>query len=449
MVGDGVETPMLMLKVSMSSSDDQLDARELAISELFSAPCVEAPSEPELEAPAEFLDRIAPIKIARDPSSGVDDLDDPAAVIDILPSSHAKRSEMVDDAPTLEHPESATSIMDAVCRVAGSTFVSSPAESQDHTQEVSEESVPDPADDRFSENTLSTWDTSIPVEDDISTPSRLLSLTVEDGNTLHVDGSMRKGKQRAKDDENAELQQPKKRRRRPATTVLSESLVMNSRSTSPALSDASSLSPLSEDEVVSRGCQPTKKRRRTEGGSKTGLTGATTDAHRSESNMIPTQTVQVEEAESQPSTSTDQPTLASSAIDASVKAEMRGFLIQAMGLSRASSMPASSLLREVLREQPQLAHQRAKDEWLSLIEDTLANAPGCEVFGRIDRIGTDAADNPLEAQWFYIPEKDEDQDRAVLLREMMPKKRTATKSHKQYYYRPLGKMSRWDAEEDA
>lgn len=60
----------------------------------------------------------------------------------------------------------------------------------------------------------------------------------------------------------------------------------------------------------------------------------------------------------------------------------------------------------------------------------------------------DAADKPLEALWYYIPEKDPDQDRAALLREMMPKKRGETMKYKQYYYRPVSKITRWDAEDD-
>jgi hypothetical protein len=32
---------------------------------------------------------------------------------------------------------------------------------------------------------------------------------------------------------------------------------------------------------------------------------------------------------------------------------------------------------------------------------------------------------------------------------MMPKKRNETKKHKQYYYRPVGKLMRWEAEDDA
>ena len=57
---------------------------------------------------------------------------------------------------------------------------------------------------------------------------------------------------------------------------------------------------------------------------------------------------------------------------------------------------------------------------------------------------------PLESQWFYVPENDEDQDRATLIRSMMPRpaKRSETKKYKQYYWRPLDKISRWDTEDD-
>ena len=56
---------------------------------------------------------------------------------------------------------------------------------------------------------------------------------------------------------------------------------------------------------------------------------------------------------------------------------------------------------------------------------------------------------PLEPQWFYVPEMDEDQERATLIRSMMPRpgKRNETKKYKQYYYRPLDKISRWDPED--
>jgi hypothetical protein len=62
----------------------------------------------------------------------------------------------------------------------------------------------------------------------------------------------------------------------------------------------------------------------------------------------------------------------------------------------------------------------------------------------------DESDPPLEAQWFYVPERDQDQERAQLIRSMMPRpaKRTETKKYKQYYYRPLEKISRWDPEDE-
>lgn len=63
--------------------------------------------------------------------------------------------------------------------------------------------------------------------------------------------------------------------------------------------------------------------------------------------------------------------------------------------------------------------------------------------------GQDDHDRKLQAQWFYVPEKDDDTDRATLIRSMMPRpaKRTETKKYKQYYWRPLGKISRWDPED--
>ena len=62
----------------------------------------------------------------------------------------------------------------------------------------------------------------------------------------------------------------------------------------------------------------------------------------------------------------------------------------------------------------------------------------------------DNANCPLEAQWFYAPELDEDQERATLIKAMIPcsAKRSETKKYKQYYWRPLDKISRWDPEDE-
>ena len=132
-------------------------------------------------------------------------------------------------------------------------------------------------------------------------------------------------------------------------------------------------------------------------------------------------------------------------VDKNVKEELCGLLIQCMALARASSMPATSLCRDLLRSNPHLAANRSRDALLDLINAVLH---AHKVFGRIDREGLDAADKPLEPQWYYIPENDWDKDRATLLREMMPKKRNETKKHKQYYYRPVSKITRWDPEDD-
>jgi len=49
-----------------------------------------------------------------------------------------------------------------------------------------------------------------------------------------------------------------------------------------------------------------------------------------------------------------------------------------------------------------------------------------------------------------VPELDEDQERAALIKAMMPRpaKRSETKKYKQYYWRPLDKISRWDPEDE-
>lgn len=73
-----------------------------------------------------------------------------------------------------------------------------------------------------------------------------------------------------------------------------------------------------------------------------------------------------------------------------------------------------------------------------------------EIFdGIADLCVQDDSDRPMEARWFYNPERDEDQERAALVRSLMPRpgKRSETKKYKQYYYQPLGKISRWDPED--
>ncbi|TEB28483.1 hypothetical protein FA13DRAFT_1793955 [Coprinellus micaceus] len=135
-----------------------------------------------------------------------------------------------------------------------------------------------------------------------------------------------------------------------------------------------------------------------------------------------------------------------------VDAEIQGMIIECMATSRASSMPVSLVVRTVLQTHPGLKEKRTEKEWRKVVGRVLVNGMagrGSGVFGKVDSSGKDDSDRPLEAQWFYVPEMDQDQDRAALIRSMMPRpgKRTVTKQYKQYYWRPLDKISRWDPDD--
>ncbi|KAF8971276.1 hypothetical protein BDZ97DRAFT_1350388 [Flammula alnicola] len=138
---------------------------------------------------------------------------------------------------------------------------------------------------------------------------------------------------------------------------------------------------------------------------------------------------------------------------AALHAQVCGMLIETMAMSRASSLPVSSLFKLVMQDQPALKEQRTEREWIKLFDRVLHSGEarrGSGVFGKVESSGKDDADRPLEAQWFYVPELDEDQERATLIKAMMPRpaKRSETKKYKQYYWRPLDKISRWDPEDE-
>ncbi|KAG6916245.1 hypothetical protein DXG01_007742 [Tephrocybe rancida] len=126
-------------------------------------------------------------------------------------------------------------------------------------------------------------------------------------------------------------------------------------------------------------------------------------------------------------------------------AELRGMLIETFATSRASCLPASALHARLLEARPALTSTHP----LSRIEHALCAGEG-GVFGKVESSFRDEAGAPVEARWFYVPEMDEDEERAALVRSMMPRpaKRSETKKYKQYYYRPLAKISRWDPEDD-
>jgi hypothetical protein len=53
----------------------------------------------------------------------------------------------------------------------------------------------------------------------------------------------------------------------------------------------------------------------------------------------------------------------------------------------------------------------------------------------------------VQRRWFYVPERDADRGRAAAIGAAMPARRAEARRPKRYYWRPLGKISRWDAEE--
>ncbi|CAL1705881.1 unnamed protein product [Somion occarium] len=105
---------------------------------------------------------------------------------------------------------------------------------------------------------------------------------------------------------------------------------------------------------------------------------------------------------------------------------------------------------ENLKREEKVEEKMGRKEWMVLIEGMFEEGRArCGMFGKVESSFKDDHERPLEAQWFYVPECDTDTDRATLIRSMMPRpgKRTVTKQYKQYYWRPLGKISRWDDED--
>lgn len=176
-------------------------------------------------------------------------------------------------------------------------------------------------------------------------------------------------------------------------------------------------------------------------------------------------------ADLDPNSDSDAPLLD---LDPARISELQGMLIESFAVSRASSQSASVLYRSVTQNRPSLKTEHTEKQWLQMIEAVLEDGQNRSgVFGKIESSfkvslygclvlfpvltafnllwrAKDDSDRALEAKWFYVPERDVDQDRAALISSMMPRaaKRTETKKYKQYYYQPLDKISRWDPEDD-
>ena len=115
-----------------------------------------------------------------------------------------------------------------------------------------------------------------------------------------------------------------------------------------------------------------------------------------------------------------------------------GILIEALALSRASSLPLSTLTRT----NPALASYPD-----ALITSTLAWAVRSRILGCVRSSG-----EALPPSYFYDPATDPDRERGELLRCLMPRagKRRETMKHKQYYWAPVvvgrGRTRTWDVD---
>ncbi|KAH9964415.1 hypothetical protein BJV74DRAFT_302646 [Russula compacta] len=115
-----------------------------------------------------------------------------------------------------------------------------------------------------------------------------------------------------------------------------------------------------------------------------------------------------------------------------------GILIEALALSRASSLPLSTLTRTT----PALA-----DYPPAALTSTLAWAVRSRILGSVRSSG-----EALPPSYFYDPAVDPDRERGELLRGLMPRagKRRETMKYKQYYWAPVvvgrGRTRTWDVD---
>ncbi|KAF9227114.1 hypothetical protein BS17DRAFT_446713 [Gyrodon lividus] len=146
---------------------------------------------------------------------------------------------------------------------------------------------------------------------------------------------------------------------------------------------------------------------------------------------------------------TPAPSEPSDSADPECHTGLTGMLIEALATSRATSMDSSALYIALTQTHPNLKSEHPKKDFKTLIAGVLeAGRARCGMFEKVDSSGEVSQHKALESRWFYVPERDEDQERASLISAIMPRqKRNETKKYKQYYYRPLGKISRWDSED--
>ncbi|KAK2782189.1 hypothetical protein FQN52_001027 [Onygenales sp. PD_12] len=116
------------------------------------------------------------------------------------------------------------------------------------------------------------------------------------------------------------------------------------------------------------------------------------------------------------------------------KEKVQNHIVNQLAFSRLSSTPLSTILSnlppELWKKTPSATRGFATVEIRSLIDAT-------PCIGEVSREGKDAAGKPLESEYYYVPDLDEDEKRkeAVVNDLMKPGLRNCRKQHKQYYWR--------------
>ncbi|KAF4844531.1 Protein PLM2 [Colletotrichum siamense] len=106
---------------------------------------------------------------------------------------------------------------------------------------------------------------------------------------------------------------------------------------------------------------------------------------------------------------------------------VRNHVVNQLAFSRLSSNPLSTIMNNLPSEQKK---GLLKEQLRSLLENTAC-------IGIIRRQGKDAAGKPLESEYYYVPEADDDEQRRFAVTDGLrkPSLRACRKQHKQYYWK--------------
>ncbi|KAF6812018.1 transcription factor tos4 [Colletotrichum plurivorum] len=106
---------------------------------------------------------------------------------------------------------------------------------------------------------------------------------------------------------------------------------------------------------------------------------------------------------------------------------VRNHVVNQLAFSRLSSNPLSTIMNNLPTEEKR---GLTKDQLRSLLENTAC-------IGIIQRQGKDAAGKPLESEYYYVPEADDDEQRRFAVTDGLrkPSLRNCRKQHKQYYWK--------------